>query len=76
MKNISAEPDDSFETSIVLAFYYLKECFSLKDSLRDIMKKGGDISINAAIVGGLLGALHGKDSIPEHLRHALTEFNP
>ena len=77
MAKLGNEPfDNNLETAIILAFYYLRECFSFEDALRDIMKKGGDISINGAIVGGLIGALHGKECIPDHLRDALLDFNP
>ena len=32
------------------------------------MLKGGDTDTNAAIVGGLIGALHGASAIPEYMK--------
>jgi ADP-ribosylglycohydrolase len=32
--------------------------------------------MNAAIVGGLLGAFYGVKAIPEFMRTAITEFKP
>jgi ADP-ribosylglycohydrolase len=44
--------------------YYLKDCTNYEDAIKDILSKGGDTSMNAAIVGGLIGALHGNQDIP------------
>ena len=32
---------------------------------------GGDTDTNAAIVGGLIGALHGAESIPERMKSSI-----
>ena len=40
------------------AFYHLKHCSTYEDAIKDILKRGGDTSMNAAIVGGLIGALN------------------
>ena len=42
--------------AFVWGFYYLKNGWTYKDALRDILLQGGDTDTNAAIVGGLLGA--------------------
>ena len=44
---------------ILWALYYLKNCTKYEDALKDILSRGGDTSMNAAIVGGLIGALNG-----------------
>ena len=38
------------------AFYYLKNDYGYEAAIRDIIKRGGDVKANAAIVGGLIGA--------------------
>ncbi len=58
------------------SFYYLKQNFTFENAIRDIISRGGDTSMNAAIVGGLIGALHGKTSIPQSLRDAVMQFKP
>ncbi len=45
------------------AFHYLKNETSYEEALKDIILKGGDTDTNAAIVGALLGALHGIEGI-------------
>ena len=47
------------------AFHYLKNDWTYKDSMQDILSKGGDTDTNACIVGGLMGACEGIDAIPE-----------
>ena len=59
-------PISFIKNSFILAFYYLKHCYSYEDAIKDILLKGGDTSINAAIVGGLIVALHVKNSLPKH----------
>ena len=41
------------------SFYYLRNKYSYEDAIRDILLKGGDTDTNAAIVGGLIGCVHG-----------------
>jgi ADP-ribosyl-[dinitrogen reductase] hydrolase len=36
---------------------------------------GGDTDTNAAIVGGMMGALHGVAAIPEYMRRPVEEFD-
>jgi ADP-ribosylglycohydrolase len=59
-------PIDYIKTSFLWALYYLKNNYTLNDAIRDIIKKGGDTqanAANAAIVGGLIGASKGINSI-------------
>jgi ADP-ribosylglycohydrolase len=70
LDDVSEMPDPNYrpisfiKIAFCWAFYYLKNNFSFEDAIRDIISRGGDTSINAAIVGGLIGALHGKSTIP------------
>ena len=41
-----------------------------------ILARGGDTDTNAAIVGGLAGALHGVESIPAHMREPVLARGP
>jgi ADP-ribosyl-[dinitrogen reductase] hydrolase len=49
--------------AFVWAFYYLKNEWSYKGALKDMLMQGGDTDTNAAIVGGLLGAAYGEEEI-------------
>ena len=40
---------------------------SFEDAISNVLSKGGDTDTNAAIVGGLIGALHGAHAIPEEM---------
>ena len=70
LDDLSEMPDPNFrpisfiKIAFCWAFYYLKKNFSYELAIRDIISRGGDTSMNAAIVGGLIGALHGKNFIP------------
>ena len=41
---------------------------SYEEAISDILHKRGDTDTNAAIVGGLIGALHGASAIPEYMK--------
>jgi ADP-ribosyl-[dinitrogen reductase] hydrolase len=45
----------------------LKNEYFLQDALREILKKGGDTSSNAAVVGGLIGAARGMQEIDQKM---------
>jgi len=47
-----------------LAFYNLMHNTCYSDALRDTIRHGGDTDTNAAIVGGMMGALFGCRAIP------------
>ena len=40
---------------------------------REVLQGGGDTDTNACIVGGLLGAFHGINQIPEHFVKAVID---
>ena len=52
-------PISYVKVSILWALYYLKNSMKYEEALTNILSKGGETSMNAAIVGGLIGALHG-----------------
>jgi ADP-ribosyl-[dinitrogen reductase] hydrolase len=58
------------------AFYYLKNEYTFKQALEDILKKGGDTDTNAAIVGGLLGTFHGIKGINEEWIQKILVYTP
>jgi len=47
------------------AFYQLLHASSLERGVVDTVRAGGDTDTNAAIAGALLGAVHGRDVIPQ-----------
>ncbi len=57
--------------AFVHAFRHLYQARSYAEGIEETLLGGGDTDTNACIVGGLLGALHGEDGIPEHMREAL-----
>jgi hypothetical protein len=50
------------------AFRHLLRRTPFKEALAEMLAGGGDTDTNAAIVGGLLGALHGADAVPETMK--------
>ncbi|GLC40704.1 hypothetical protein PLESTB_000030900 [Pleodorina starrii] len=53
------------------AFRHLKLRTQYREALREVLLLKGDTDTNAAIVGGLLGALHGASGIPQHMAAAV-----
>ncbi|CAI5996152.1 unnamed protein product [Closterium sp. NIES-64] len=49
----------------LLAFYHLLRRSSYDEALEDTLVRGGDTDTNAAIVGGMVGALHGVEGMEE-----------
>ncbi|KAG3195882.1 hypothetical protein PC128_g8090 [Phytophthora cactorum] len=61
--------------AFVLATYFLRQNESYKRAIQQTLLKGGDTDTNAAIIGGLIGALHGVESIPSRMREAVLTFD-
>ena len=55
-------PISYVKTALLWAFYHLKHQSTYEVALRDMLKRGGDTAGNAAIVGGLIGALNVDNS--------------
>jgi ADP-ribosylglycohydrolase len=59
--------------SILWALYYLKHDYTFEDAVKDMIKRGGDTQANGAIVGGLMGAAKGLNSIDKnHIKDVLN----
>jgi ADP-ribosylglycohydrolase len=50
------------------AFHTLLSASSLEDGVIATVRRGGDTDTNAAIAGALLGAVHGRDAVPQQWR--------
>ena len=68
--------------AIIFSFYYLLRYAEYTDKtnfysdcIRQIIKEGGDTDTNAAIVGGMLGALIGFKNIPEYMTQKVLNFD-
>lgn len=59
---------------LTLAFHHLRRGTPLEDSLRLTLCRGGDTDTNAAIVGGMAGALHGAAAIPAYMLTPVLEY--
>lgn len=60
----------------LLAIYFLRNNTSFEEAIKQTLMKGGDTDTNAAIVGGVIGALHGINGIPEYMKNPVLEFDP
>ena len=60
-------PITYLKTALLWSFYYLKNEWSFHDAIKDIIAKQGDVEINAAVVGGMLGAAYGTQAIDNEL---------
>ncbi len=58
------------------AFYQLLHASSVEEGLVDTVMQGGDTDTNAAIAGALLGAVHGRESIPAPWRDRVLTCRP
>lgn len=54
---------------------YLRQQSKFEEAISSILLLGGDTDTNAAIVGGLVGALHGAAAIPEAMRAPVLSRN-
>ncbi len=58
------------------ACYQLLHAEGPEDGIRDTVRRGGDTDTNAAIAGALLGAVHGRDVIPQQWRDRILTCRP
>jgi ADP-ribosylglycohydrolase len=56
-----------------IALQVTAEAASFEDGLRFVVALGGDTDTNAAVTGALLGALHGRGSLPATWLDMLVE---
>ena len=58
------------------ALWQLLHAPSLEEGMIDTVMRGGDTDTNAAVCGALLGAVHGRDTIPEQWLGKLLNCRP
>jgi ADP-ribosylglycohydrolase/fructose-1,6-bisphosphatase/inositol monophosphatase family enzyme len=58
------------------AFHELLHAPSLEEGVVATVRRGGDTDTNAAIAGALLGAVHGRDAVPQQWRSAVLSCRP
>ena len=74
--DVPYEPQIGFvKIAFTHAFRHLLLGTSYVDAIRETLLGGGDTDTNACIVGGLLGAACGVESIPEEMRSAVLNCN-
>ncbi|MBU8897857.1 ADP-ribosylglycohydrolase family protein [Corallococcus sp. H22C18031201] len=56
-----------------LAFWELLHVPSWEGALLDVIHRGGDTEVHAAVAGALLGAFHGDEAIPQDWRRMVLE---
>jgi ADP-ribosyl-[dinitrogen reductase] hydrolase len=70
--SVAYTPQDGFvRIAFTHAFRHLHLGTTYVDALRETLAGGGDTDTNACIVGGLVGARWGADSIPEAMKAAV-----
>lgn len=76
-------PPADFQTSqgwVLIAlqntFYQLLHAPSAEEGIVATVMAGGDTDTNAAITGALLGAVHGRDSLPRRWRNLILSCRP
>jgi len=58
-----------------MAMYFLRRGEQYETGIVETLMKGGDTDTNAAIVGALLGVLHGVDKIPLYMIQPVRAFD-
>lgn len=58
------------------AFFELLHAPSLEEGVVATVRRGGDTDTNAAIAGALLGAVHGREAVPEQWRLMVLSCRP
>jgi ADP-ribosyl-[dinitrogen reductase] hydrolase len=63
-------------TAFQNAVWQLLHASNLEDGVTDTVMRGGDTDTNAAIAGALLGAVHGRDTVPTQWVETLLNCRP
>jgi ADP-ribosyl-[dinitrogen reductase] hydrolase len=58
------------------ALWQLLHAESFRAGVQDTVMQGGDTDTNAAICGALLGAVHGREAVPQTWVHAILNCRP
>ena len=76
MKKYVAKPKiGHVRHAFMLAFYHLRKASGFKEAMEHTLLAGGDTDTNAAIVGGMIGALVGYHGIPDEIKMPVLEFD-
>ena len=59
-----------------LTFSHLRKSSTYEDAIYSVLLQGGDTDTNAAIVGCMIGALHGAASIPSYMKEPVLTSRP
>ena len=62
--------------ALQIAFHHLRQASSLEEALAETILLGGDTDTNGAIVGALVGAVLGMDSVPHQWLDRLLTCRP
>ncbi len=83
IKKAAHEPPENYvyhQGWVLLAFqnvlYQLLHTTTLEDGIVNTIMQGGDTDTNAAICGGMLGAVYGRDAIPDRWLKCLLNCRP
>ena len=60
--------------AITLAFYHLRKRTGYRQAIKETIQMGGDTDTNAAIVGGIVGAMDGASKIPEEMSEPVLNY--
>mmetsp|Transcript_15555 Transcript_15555/g.25756 ORF Transcript_15555/g.25756 Transcript_15555/m.25756 type:complete len:345 (+) Transcript_15555:88-1122(+) len=60
--------------AFLLALHFLRSGQKYESAILQTLMKRGDTDTNAAIVGAILGALHGSENIPEYMSRPVLSF--
>jgi ADP-ribosyl-[dinitrogen reductase] hydrolase len=58
------------------AIWQLLHALSFEEGVIDTVMRGGDTDTNAAICGALLGAVYGREAVPERWSRAILDCRP
>lgn len=58
-----------------MAMYFLRSNASFEEAIFKTLLKGGDTDTNACIVGGMMGALHGINEIPDFMKNPVLTYD-
>jgi ADP-ribosylglycohydrolase/fructose-1,6-bisphosphatase/inositol monophosphatase family enzyme len=58
------------------AFYELRHARGVEEGVVSTVRRGGDTDTSAAIAGALLGAVHGRESVPAQWRSMVLSCHP
>lgn len=83
LRNAAERPPEDYQThqgwvliALQNAFYQLLHAASLEEGVVKTVMAGGDTDTNAAIAGALLGAVHGREAVPQQWLSNILSCRP